>query len=308
MQNNSDGQSSGKEQWCGQNMVIISSLQTPRRSIISNELDKEDIALLGLLKASAKKKDIRAGTTLHNEIRRKGLLEKNPYLATTLISLYAKCGVMSKAQQVLEEIPFRDVVSWNALISGYTQQGHGYEALSCFEKMQKDGLFPDDGTFQCVLCACGHSGLLDEAQMLFNNMTKKYGITPTLEHHTCLVEAFGFAGDFDKAVSMIKVMPSCDDISVWLGILGACRKWGNVKLGRLCFDQIVQLDGSCTSAYVLMANMFASSGMQEDAEKIEAMRMKYAPCKSQGNSSWVDVIGNAHWFSTENYESNNVYV
>jgi pentatricopeptide repeat protein len=187
-----------------------------------------------------------------------------------------KCGVLEKAREVLEELPARNVVSWNALISGYTQQGYGYEALRCLEKMQEDGLSPDDATLQCVLCACGHSGLMDEAQVLFNDMTNKYGIAPTLEHQTCMVEGFGFIGDFDKAVSMIKVMPSCDDISLWLGMLGACRKWGNVNLGRLCFDQIVQLDGNCASAYVLMANMFASSGMQEEAERVEAMRMKYA--------------------------------
>ena len=218
-------------------------------------------------------------------------------MVVLLVYPYAKCGSLAKAKHVLLDLRSRNIVSWNALMSGYVQQGQGEEALSCFEKMQDDGLFPDDGTFQCVLCACGHSGLLDEAQLLFNDMTKKYGITPTLEHHTCLVEAFGFAGDFDKAVSMIKVMPSCDDISVWLGILGACRKWGNVELGSLVFDQTVQLDDSCIAAYVLMANTFVAAGMQEDAERVETMRMKYTACsKHQGASVWVDVSGNIHSF------------
>ena len=88
---------------------------------------------MGLLKASAKKKDLRAGTTLHNEIRRKELLEKNPYLVTDLINMYAKCGALLKAQKVLGKLPTRNVISWNALISGYAQEGRVYEALKCFE-------------------------------------------------------------------------------------------------------------------------------------------------------------------------------
>ena len=57
-----------------------------------------------------------------------------------------------------------------------------------------------------------------------------------------------------------------------------------------------------------MANIFGAAGMQEDADKVEAMRLKYAVWKDRGNSVWVDVSGNAHSFSPENYENKNVHV
>ena len=45
------------------------------------------------------------------DVVKNGLLAKSPYVASMLISMYAKCGMVSKAQQVLEEIPIRDVVT-----------------------------------------------------------------------------------------------------------------------------------------------------------------------------------------------------
>ena len=98
-------------------------------------------------------------------------------------------------------------------------------------------------------------------------MTKSYKITPSLEHHACMVLAFGCAGEFDKAISVIMSMPP-DSPAVWIALLGACRNWGNIKLGGLAFYQAVQLDDSCSAAYVLMASIYAASGMQEDAERL----------------------------------------
>jgi Flp pilus assembly protein TadD len=55
-----------------------------------------------------------------------------------------------------------------------------------------------------------------------------------------MIAAFGNSGRFDDAVSMIQMMPSPDDPAVWLALAGACKRWGNVELGRLSFDKALQ--------------------------------------------------------------------
>ena len=142
--------------------------------------------------------------------------------------------------------------------------------------MQYEGLHPDEVTFVCVLSACSHSGLMKEAEILFSNMARKYSVSPSIEHHNCMVIFLACAGHFDKAMLLIKGMASSQYPDLWLALLGACRKWANVKLGKLVFDQILQLDGNCTAAYVLMGNIFAASGLREDARKVEAMRLNYS--------------------------------
>ena len=74
-------------------------------------------------------------------------------------------------------------------------------------------------------------------------------------------------GQFDESISVIKAMPFFEYSTIWISLLGACRKWGNVKLGRLSFDQAIHLDNNGVLAYALMADIFGSAGMLEDAKK-----------------------------------------
>ena len=238
-------------------------------------IDPDAVTFISILNACASMGAINKGKQIHEEIVNRSLLKDDIMLGNALVDMYAKCGELAKARNMLDELPSRDVITWNALIAGYSQKGRGREALDCIECMQSEGLFPDEVTCLCVLSACSHRGLLDEAQTVFANMTKKYGIAPMLEHHTCMLLVLGCAGHFDEAVSVIKVMPSSDYPAVWLTLLSGCRKWGNVKLGGLAFDQVVQLDSSYAAAYILMADIFRAAGMQKDAENVEMMRLKY---------------------------------
>ncbi|MCO5562196.1 hypothetical protein L7F22_015822 [Adiantum nelumboides] len=133
-------------------------------------------------------------------------------------------------------------VSWSALIGGYAQQGLAKEALNSLYWMQHEGTSPTAITLLSVLNACSHSGLLDEGQMLFDSMREKYGILPVKEHYACMVDLFGRASRFDKAMRAIKMMPSDDYPPVWSALLGACLRGGNVELGQLAFERAIQLD------------------------------------------------------------------
>ena len=230
------------------------------------------VTYVNLLKAFQFMKDINMGREVHNKIVICGL-EHDMFVGSSIVSMYTKCGMLSKAQQVLEELPIRDVVSWNALLGGYAQQGQGCKALCCIAQMETEGICPDDITLLCVVNACGHSGKLDEAQTYYETMSRKYGITPSLEHHVCMVVVFGCAGCLDKAMSVIKTMPYLDDSSVWLALLVSCKKWRKVELARLAFDKAIQLDNHLALAYVLMANIYAAAGMYEDEQKVEVMRI-----------------------------------
>jgi hypothetical protein len=85
-----------------------------------------------------------------------------------------------------------------------------------------------------------------------------------------------FSGLFSKAMSLVDMMPSYDFMEIWLALLDACRKWGNVKHGRLAFERAVQVDISCAAPYVLMASIYVAAGMQEDAQKVDAMKSRFA--------------------------------
>eukprot|EP00250_Pteridium_aquilinum_P006970 c16782_g1_i2 orf=2-343(-) len=53
---------------------------------------QEYTALLDLIKACSKQRDLLKGARLHADILKRGLLEKDMYVSTTLLHMYAKCG------------------------------------------------------------------------------------------------------------------------------------------------------------------------------------------------------------------------
>ncbi|MCO5571576.1 hypothetical protein L7F22_025320 [Adiantum nelumboides] len=271
----------------------------------------DGVTFSSILKACGILQDAKVGKQIHDEIISQELLKRDNVLCGALIDMYAKCGVLSKAQKVFDEVSTKDAVSWSALIAGYAQQGQGQEAMECFQRMrnegfspdiftwtaliggyaqqglakkaldcfqwmQQEGISPDAVTFVNVLNACSHSGLVDEGQIFFDNMTEKYGIARNNEHYTCMVDLFGRARLFNKAMKVIRMMPSSDHPPVWFALLGACRKWGNVKLGRFAFERAVQLDQCDAAIYVLMSDIYAAAGMHEDTENIARKQIENA--------------------------------
>ena len=53
-----------------------------------------------------------------------------------------------------------------------------------------------------------------------------------------------------------------DHHPLYMAILGACRKWTNVRLRRWAFDQSIRLDEKCVSAYVCMESIYLAAEMQ----------------------------------------------
>ena len=53
-------------------------------------------------------------------------------LSYSLINMYSKCGKIDVARKIFEGMHHKNVVSWNAMISGFALRGLGEEALAQF--------------------------------------------------------------------------------------------------------------------------------------------------------------------------------
>ena len=131
---------------------------------------------------------------------------------------------------------------------------------------------PDLVTLGSLLNACSHSGLVDKGKTYFDSIVKNHGLALKLEHYVCMIDMLGRAGHVVDAVGMIEKMPFQPGIIAWHIVLGACRKWGNVELGRYSFEEALKLDEDDSSVYLCMFNIYQDAGMHKDAHRIEAMR------------------------------------
>eukprot|EP00250_Pteridium_aquilinum_P009425 c18660_g1_i1 orf=3-413(-) len=62
-------------------------------------------ALMDLIKTCGIQKDLHMGSKLHVDILNQGLLKKDTSLGNALLSMYAKCGSMAKAQELFDQLP-----------------------------------------------------------------------------------------------------------------------------------------------------------------------------------------------------------
>ncbi|PQM33915.1 pentatricopeptide repeat-containing protein [Prunus yedoensis var. nudiflora] len=106
----------------------------------------------------SRQKDLQKGKALHAQIIKTGP-SSCVYIANSLVNLYAKCGDLPKAKLVFEAIPDKDVVSWNSLINGYSQQGQNGSSLvmELFQRMRAENAFPNAHTFAGVFTAASYA-------------------------------------------------------------------------------------------------------------------------------------------------------
>lgn len=215
------------------------------------------------------------------------------YVGSALVDMYAKCGKIGDARHVFDMIPAKNVVSWNAIMSGYSMHGRAREAIKMFHLMQTCGQSPDHITFTCVLSACSQAGLVDEGWNYFHSMQDDFGIKIRLEHYACMVSLLSREGKLSEAYQMIKEMPVEPDACVWGAFLSSCRVHGNVGLGEIAAEQLFKLEPQNAGNYVLLSNIYASKGIWDGVNKIRDMMKKMCLSKDPG-CSWIELKNKMH--------------
>jgi pentatricopeptide repeat protein len=234
----------------------------------------------------------------------------------SLITMYAKCGDLNSAKAVSfwilsfdflsligvhifeEYLPQHagedPVVTWNAMIQAYSIHGYGKLALELFNVMQQQNVKPNTITFCCLLNGCSHSLMVDQVWDIYNSMKEKYGIIPTQEHHACIVDILGRAGKLEEAENFIHDLPQ-QSIVLWQTLLGASRNHRDVQRAQRAADQILKLDSSDASTYVLLANTYGTSGLLEERSSIW-QNMTNQNIKKIPGITWVTINGKTESF------------
>ncbi|KAK7837261.1 pentatricopeptide repeat-containing protein [Quercus suber] len=89
---------------------------------------------------------------------------QNIFLSARLVNLYAYLGDVSFAQRTFDQIPKKDVYTWNSMVSAYVRIGRFRDAINCFYLfLLTSGVRPDSYSFPSVLKACGN--LVDGKKM-----------------------------------------------------------------------------------------------------------------------------------------------
>ncbi|KAM3300975.1 pentatricopeptide repeat-containing protein [Capsicum chacoense] len=219
------------------------------------------------------------------------------YIDNAILDMYAKCGSMREAQLIFDMMNFKDVASWNIMIKGYGMHGFGIKALELFSDMCKAELRPDDVTFVGVLSACSHSGLVKQGREFLAQMWPKYGVVPSIEHYTSVIDMLGRAGKLEAAYELLLTMPIKANSVVWRAFLAASRLHGNADLAEVAAKQVLDFEPDHCGSYVILSNIYGQTGRYEKVLEIRDA-MKLQNVRKTPGCSWIELHNGVHVFIT----------
>ncbi|KAF6169049.1 hypothetical protein GIB67_038546 [Kingdonia uniflora] len=120
---------------------------------------------------------------------------------------------------------------------------------------------PDEVTFLGVLCACSHTGMVNEGRHYFKYMTQAYDIEPRIEHYGCFVDLLNRVGLQGEAYELIGIMSLKPNEAVWGALLGGYRIHRNIKLASYVGDNLISKLKPIEAAigyFTLLSNAYAS--------------------------------------------------
>ncbi|KAK2361388.1 pentatricopeptide repeat-containing protein [Trifolium repens] len=252
-------------------------------------------SLISVLSVCASLASLEHGRQVHARLVRSEF-DQDLYVASVLITMYVKCGDLVRANRIFNRFPFKDVVMWNSMITGYSQHGLGEEALIVFRDMCSSGIQPDEVTFIGVLSACSYSGKVKEGFEIFEAMKCNYQVEPRVEHYACMVDLLGRAGRVDEAMQLVEKMPMEPDAIVWGALLGACRNHMKLNMAEVVVEKLAKLEPQNAGPYVLLSHMYASRGRWRDVEVIRKKINARSVVKFPG-CSWIEVEKKVHIFT-----------
>lgn len=218
------------------------------------------------------------------------------HIGTAMIDMYAKCGCVEMALRTFDEMPYKNVYTWNALLGGLAMHGHGHEVLKHFEEMIRSGMRPNEVTFLSILIACCHSGLVDEGRRYFYQMvSQQHNLSPRLEHYGCMVDMLCRGGLLDEAQELIKSMPMQPDVLIWGALLSTCKANGHIELSQEILDRLPEHESQDSGIYVLLSNIYATNQRWAEVTRVRRL-MKEKGIKKAPGSSVIEVDGNAYEF------------
>ncbi|XP_057850533.2 putative pentatricopeptide repeat-containing protein At5g09950 [Cryptomeria japonica] len=252
-----------------------------------------------VLSACAHLQAMQQGMQLHVHIIKTGF-HTSLSVGNGLVSVYAKCGNTRYTCKVFDEMDQRDLVSWNAVISGYTHSGKDKEALQYYCRMQQSNIEPDSITLSSVVSSCASLEGLEQGKQIHAKIIQ-IGFEPSVSVGNSLITMYARSGSMEDSIQVFKYM-SQKDLTSWNAVVGGyvqgCQFEKAIELFNQMHDMVGEMNhitfatilGAFNSPQSLIKGMqlhahLLKAGFAAEAIVRNALLTMYADCGSIDNAS-----------------------
>ena len=247
--------------------------------------------------------------------------EVDVVVESAMVDLYAKCGDVSSCRKIFDSMEKKDNFVWSSMISGYTMNNRGEEAVNFFKDMCRQRVKLDQHVFSSILKACVeivdlNTGVQVHGLMIKNGHQNDCFVASVLLN---LYASFGELRDVEKLFSRI----DDKDIVTWnsmilaqarpgqgsgrcmqlfqelrrttflqiqgatlVAVLKSCENESDIPAGRQIHSLIVK---SSLCSHTLVGNALVH--MYSQCRQIDDAFKAFVDIVRKDGSSWSSIIG-----------------
>ncbi|KAM0949935.1 putative tetratricopeptide-like helical domain superfamily, DYW domain-containing protein [Dioscorea sansibarensis] len=217
--------------------------------------------LASVITAFTSVKDSQGGAQFHAMLV-KCARARNAHVGSGLIDLYSKCGRISDARKLFDEMLDWDLVLWNTMISGFSMYEElAEEGLACFRDLQRFGLLPDDCSFVCAISACSNLSSPLQGMQLHSLAMKSDVRKNQISVSNAFIAMYSKCGKLSEARKVFDRMPERNTVSYNSMIAGYAQHGLGIE-ALVMFDEMIELNYLPTSEWRMVGSI--SKSMEQD--------------------------------------------
>ncbi|KAL9155256.1 hypothetical protein ABFS82_10G170200 [Erythranthe guttata] len=184
--------------------------------------------------------------------------EGDAFAGCSLTDMYAKCGFWYSAKTSFQLIENPDIVSWNAVISGFAYGGDANQAMALFSRMRRFATSaPDDITVRSLLCGFTEPCTLSQGKQVHSYIIK-IGLNLDIPVSNTLLTMYANCSGYIDAYKMFDEIQSNADLVSWNAIITTCMHQNLVTEVFSLFKMMLLLHGR--PDYITLSNILGACG------------------------------------------------
>ncbi|KAM0883624.1 hypothetical protein ACQ4PT_031530 [Festuca glaucescens] len=229
--------------------------------------------LSSILKACAGAGAFNLGRQIHGFMIKACADSDGGYIGVGLVDMYARYGLLDDARKVFDWIPQKDLLLWNALISGCSHEGCHGEALSHFCRMRKEGCDINRTTIAAVLKSTANLEAISDTRQV-HALSEKIGFLSDSHVVNGLIDSYWKCNCLHYANRVFEEHSS-DNIIAFTSMITALSQCGHGEDAMKLFMEMLR-KGLEPDPFVLssLLNACASLSAYEQGKQVHAHLIK----------------------------------
>ncbi|CAI0461227.1 unnamed protein product [Linum tenue] len=249
----------------------------------NSEIWKDPTLFSHLILSCIQAKSLLLGNQLHSLVLTSGY-RREKFVANHLLNLYSKLGDLTNARKVFDEMPEKNIATWNAMVTGSIQFECNEDGLSFFREMHQSCFMPDEFALASVLRGCAGLRALYAGRQV-HGYVMKCGFEFNLVVCSSLAHMYMRTKSLDEGEKVIKAMPILTVVA-WNTLIAGKAQNGYSE-GVLQLYKMMKMSGSRPDkiTFVSVISSCSEIAILGQGQQIHAEALKSGACSDVAVSS-----------------------